>query len=226
LLAHLAVESASPALAAAGVALAAVVLLAPGLARGNLAAWTAAVTIVSVFAIAASRRWIWLSLYLPPVLGDVFGAWLFGHTLLSGRIPLIERLVRRLHGAPDRPLDPAITRYARSLTFAWALLFGLLGATGLALALFAVPNGVLILLGFTPPVSVPQTAWSWFANVAAYGIAAGFFVLEYAYRKMRFPHQPQNSFLEFVRALLAIAPSLIELESRTPRGVIRAEPAE
>ncbi|HEY2592081.1 MAG TPA: hypothetical protein VGI35_10865, partial [Steroidobacteraceae bacterium] len=182
--------------------------------------------IVGVLAIMASRRWIWLSLYLPPVLGDVFGAWLFGHTLASGRTPLIERVVRHLYGAPDRPLELAIARYARRLTFAWSLLFGLLGATGLALALCAVPNGVLILLGFTPPLTVPQTAWSWFANVAAYGIAAGFFVLEYAYRRTRFPQQPQNSFLEFVRALLAIAPNVIEFQSRPPRRVIRAEPAE
>jgi uncharacterized membrane protein len=226
LVAHLGVEAASPALTSAGVALAAAVVLAPSLARGRLAAWTAALVIAGALAIAALSRWIWLPLYVPSVLGDAFGAWLFGHTLASGRTPLIERLVRRLHGGLDRPLEPSITRYTRTLTFAWTVLFCALGATSLALALFAVPNGVLLLLGFKPPLAVPQTAWSWFANVAAYGIAAGFFVLEYAYRRVRFPHQPQRSFLEFLRVLLAIAPSLIELESRAPRGVIRAERAE
>src|SRR6185437_5299795 len=135
LLAHLAVEAASPALTAAAVALAAVVVLAPSLARGSLAAWTGALAIAGALAVAASRRWIWLPLYAPPVLGDAFGAWLFGHTLAAGRTPLIERLVRRLHGDPGRPLEPSIARYARTLTFAWTLLFGVLGATSLALAL-------------------------------------------------------------------------------------------
>ncbi len=226
LLAHLAVETSSPALTAVVVALAAAVMLAPSLARGSPGAWMAALAITGALAVAASRRWIWLPLYVPPVLGDAFGAWLFGHTLAAGRTPLIERVVRLLHGGPERLLEPAIARYARTLTLAWTVLFCVLGVTCLVLALFAVPNGVLILLGFTPPVAVPQTAWSWFANVAAYVITAGFFGLEYAYRRLRFPQQPQRSFFEFVRALLAIAPSLIELESRTPRPVIGAEPAE
>jgi uncharacterized membrane protein len=230
LLAHLAVEMASPALTVAGIGLLAAVVLAPGLARRSVAAWTAALAIASALAFAASRRWIWLPLYAPPMFADAFGAWLFGHTLAGRRMPLIERLVRQLHGEPDRPLEPAVARYARSLTVAWTVLFIVLGATSLTLALLAVPNGVLILLGITPPLEVPQTAWSWFANVASYGITGGFFVLEYAYRRGRFPQQPQRTFLEFVRALVAIAPSLIELESRAAlpmvQAEVQAEPAE
>jgi uncharacterized membrane protein len=226
LFAHLAVEAASPALTVAGIGLAAAAVLAPGLARGRLTAWAAAFAIAAALAFAASRRWIWLPLYAPPVLGDAFAAWIFGRTLTGERMPLIEGLIRRLHDEPDGPLDPDVARYARTLTTAWTVLFGLLGASSLALALLAVPNGVLILLGVAPPLAVPQIAWSWFANVAEYGIAVGFFLLEFAYRRMRFPQRSHSSFLEFMRRLRAIAPSLGELESRAARPVGRTEPTK
>ncbi len=85
LLAHLAVETASPALTVASLAAAAALVLIPGMARGSPRAWMA--------------------------------------PLLAG------------------------------------------GA--LALACCSVPDGVLTLLGLTPPLAVPQTLWSWFANVAS-----------------------------------------------------------
>jgi len=226
LIAHLAVETASPALTAAGIVLLAAVVLAPSLARGSIAAWAAALAIAGAVAFAASQRWIWLPLYAPPVLGDAFAAWLFGHTLASGRMPLIERFVRGMQAEAGRPLDPAIIQYARTLTVVWTLLFGLLGASSLALALCAEPNGVLLLLGFSPPVAIPQIVWSWFANVAEYGIVGLFVVLEYAYRRARFPQHPHLDFLQFVKRLCAITPALIELESRAPRPSGRVEPTE
>lgn len=208
-LAHLAVETTSPALTVASLALLAVPALAPKLARGSLAAWGVAILTCAALALLASRKWVWLPLYAPSVCGDAFMAWVFGHTLAAGRIPLIERMVRRLHGAPDEPVQPDIARYARSLTAAWAVLFAALGTISLALALCAEPNGILPLLDVVPPVSVPQSAWSWFANVAEYGIAAGFFIAEYLYRRRRFPQQPYSGLVDFTRRLGAIAPRLI-----------------
>jgi uncharacterized membrane protein len=213
LLAHLAVETASPELTVVCLALLAGLLLLPGMARGSLAAWLLALLASGALAIAESRRWVWLPLYAPSVLGDAFVAWVFGHTLAAGRIPLIERMVRLLHGAPDGPLPADIVRYARRLTTAWTVLFIVLGAISLALALCATPNGVLLLLGLTPPVPVPQPLWSWFANVGEYAIAAAFFLLEYAYRQHRFPQQPYAGFGDFVRRLSAIAPRLADFGS-------------
>lgn len=226
LFAHLAVEAASPALTVVCIALAATVVLLPGLVRGSPRAWAAALGTAAALAFAASRRWVWLPLYVPPVFGDTFAAWLFGHTLVKGRTPLIETLVRRLHDEPDRALDPEIARYARKLTALWAVLFSVLGASSLVLALLAVPNGVLTLIGLTPPLPIPQTVWSWFANVAEYGIAAGFFVLEYAYRRARFPERAHSNFFSFVSRLRAISPNLIELDSPQARPASRTEPVE
>lgn len=214
LLAHLAVERGSAPLAVACLALLAAIVLAPGMVRGSGAAWALAIVVGAGLALAASRKWVWLPLYVPSVSGDAFMAWVFGHTLAAGRVPLIERMARRLRGAADAPIEPEVVRYARSLTLAWAVLFGALGAISLALALCAAPNGVLPLLGFTPPLTVPQAVWSGFANLAEYGIVAGFFVIEYAYRRRRFPQQPHAKLFDFVRRLAAIAPGLVEIGPR------------
>lgn len=206
-LAHLAVETASPALTVACLASLAGVLLGPGMARGSPRAWAAALAAGCALALAAFRKWVWLPLYVPSVAGDAFAAWVFGHSLAAGRVPLIERMVRRLHATND-PVGAEISSYARRLTAAWAVLFGLLGAVSLALALCAVPNGILMLLGLTPPLTVSQTAWSWFANLGEYVLAAGFFAGEYAYRRRRFPQQPYSSFMDFARRVAAVAPSV------------------
>lgn len=226
LIAHLAVEAASPALTVACIALVALVVLLPGLARGSPKAWAAVLATAGALAFAGSRRWIWLPLYAPPVLGDFFAAWLFGHTLAIGRTPLVESFIQRMRDEAVRPLDPDVAHYARRLTFGWTMLFSVLGGTSLVLALLAVPNGVLILLGFSPPLPVPQTVWSWFANIAEYGIAAAFFVVEFAYRRVRFPHQRHTDFLSFVRKLRVIAPSLVELASPASRPTSRTESVE
>jgi uncharacterized membrane protein len=214
LLAHLAVETGSARLTAACLALLAAVVLARGMAHGSRIAWALAIVAGAGLALAASRKWVWLPLYLPSVSSDAIMAWVFGHTLAADRVPLIERMARRLRGAAEEPVEPEVARYARSLTLAWTVLFAVLGLISLVLALCAEPNGVLWLLGLAPPVEVPQSDWSWFANIGEYGIVAGFFMVEYAYRRRRFPEQPYEGFADFVRRLAAMAPTLIE---RGPR---------
>ncbi len=226
LLAHLAVLTGSTRLTLACPAALLALALCPALARrkagsaGTPPAGACAIAVLSaaaalVLAFGAAPDWKWLLLYAPPVLGDAFLAWLFGHTLADGEVPLIERMVRLLH-APAESLDAAVVRYTRSLTAAWAMLFAALGLVDLLLALVARPNGVLALLGIVPGITVPQRAWSWFANIAEYLIVAGFFFLEYAYRRRRFPGQTYAGFLDFARRLSAVAPHV--LAGTPPRG--------
>ena len=66
----------------------------------------------------------------------------------------------------------------------------------------------------TPPVTVPQEWWSLFANLIGYLIVAAFFVIEYAYRRRRFPRQPYRNMLDFLRRMLAAMPRLL---GRAPR---------
>jgi uncharacterized membrane protein len=211
LVAHLAVLTGSPRLTLASLAVLAALALWPALARGRALAWLVALGAAAaiIASLIAAEGWPWLPLYAPPVLGDAFLAWLFGHTLARGHTPLIERMVHLL-GDPGEPPDPAVLSYARALTGVWAVLFAVLALTDLLLALCAAPNGILLLLGRVPILTVPQRAWSWFANIAEYLIAAGFFAGEYAYRRRRFPQRTRGGLVEFMRRLGAVAPRILE----------------
>ncbi len=196
LVAHLAVARNSVRLTVAAVALLAVSALLNSLLRGRIAAWlTVLIAITVCWALARSSLRL-LPLYVPPVLVPAFLAWVFGQTLLPGRTPLIERLVHMLH-APDAVPEPAALVYARHLTLAWTVLFVVLAVTNLLLAAFAGPE-----------------QWSLFANLIAYVIVVAFFVVEYAYRRRRFPRQPYRNMLDFVQRLLTSLPGLLR---RAPR---------
>jgi uncharacterized membrane protein len=213
LLAHMAVVADSVPLTVASISVLALLAMLPGLVRGNLTAWAAALIVGFTLALLSQQSLVWLPLYAPAVISDAAVAWVFARTLLPERVPLVERIVRLLH-APDEKLNPAIPPYARRLTLAWAGLFGAFGLISLVLALLAVPNGILVLLGSHPVVSVSQHTWSLFANIIEYLLAAGFFAIEYGYRRYRFPEQPYANVLDFLRRMLSVAPTAISSEGR------------
>lgn len=147
-------------------------------------------------------------LYVAPVLAPTFLAWFFGHTLSSGRTPFIAQLVHIMHQGREPP-EPAVWPYARSLTRAWTLFFITLASINLTLAALAEPHGLLLSAGVRPPFSVPQYWWSLFANVIAYLAVAAFFVIEYAYRRRRFPEQPFRNLYDFLQQVAAVMPRLL-----------------
>lgn len=184
LVAHLAAARHSVRLTLAAVALLAASTLLNSLLRGRVAAWLAVLVVIAGgWALARSSVPL-LPLYLPPVLVPAFLAWVFGQTLLPGRTPLIEQIVHRLHAQHAAPEVGALV-YARRLTLAWTVLFVVLASTNLLLAVFAAPE-----------------LWSLFANLIAYVIVVAFFLVEYAYRRRRFPRQPYRNMREFVQRLL------------------------
>jgi uncharacterized membrane protein len=208
ILAHVAIARGSVALMVAAVALLAVVLLFPALARGSIPAWfMLPVVLAGCWTLARSATPA-LALYVAPVLVPAFLAWAFGHTLARGRTPVIEQLIRLVH-PPEHEPEPAVWAYARRLTMAWTILFVSLALVNLVLAALAVPDGMLMAAGITPPVAVPQEWWSWFANVLGYLIVAAFLALEYSYRRSRFPRQPFRNMLDFLRRILAVMPRLL-----------------
>lgn len=145
-------------------------------------------------------------LYLPPVLLNAYMAWVFGHTLAPGRVPLIERLARIIHG--DTTLDPRIPAYARALTRTWTVLFVVLATVNLVLALCATPDGLLERVGIAPPVAIPRAWWSLFANLLNYLLVALLFACEYALRKRLFPSRPYRDMREFLMRMKAAGPRL------------------
>lgn len=181
-----------------------IVLLEPLLRRRGWA-WTLLLALGAGLVLLAQSPHALLPLLLMPVTFLGLVAYLFGRTLLAGRIPLISKIVAVIEGKPASALTPELRRYTRNLTLAWTLLLSTLALLNGLLALIAVPGGLLPSVGIVPPVTVSRVQWSWFANLLDYGIVGGFFVFEYLYRKWRFPGRYRN-FLEFMRKMAALGP--------------------
>lgn len=193
-------------LAAAALGLVVLMVLAEGLMALRWRAWLALLASIALLAALSQSRFAVLPLLLVPVAFISMIGWWFGRTLRKGRVPLITRIVSAIEGKRPEALDPVLARYTRGLTAAWAVVLALLGACNLLLALLAEPRGLLAQLGIDPPLSISQAQWSWFANGINYGLVGGFFVLEYLYRKRRFPGRYRN-FLDFGRRLAGLGPA-------------------
>jgi uncharacterized membrane protein len=211
-LAHLAVTRSSPGLAVAAIAVLAAAALLPALARWHTGAWLAAIAIVLACWRLSLSRIPALPLYAPPVLVPAFMAWVFGQTLAPGRAPLIAQLIRHMHAEAEQEPEPAVWQYARRLTLIWTALFAFIATVNFVLAALAAPDGLLLAAGFRPPISVPQEWWSWFANGIDYGLIAGLFLIEYAWRRRRFPEQPYRNMFDFLRRMAIAMPRLAHRE--------------
>lgn len=143
-------------------AVAIVVAFRRGAASGALAIGAALALLGAAFHSAALAAWLAL---LPQVgISLLVAAW-FGRTLLPGREPLITYVARRVHGS----LPPAIEIYTRRITWAWCLWMTVLAAVSIVLFAFG-----------------DRAIWSVFANLLFFPLIALLFVLEYAYRVLRF----------------------------------------
>ena len=185
----------------------AAILLLPGLVRGAAAAWLAVPVVGAVYWWLSSIEQPLLPLYLPPIIVPAFLACVFGDTLRPGRTPLIAQLIRLLHAPGDEP-DSAVWPYARRLTAAWTALFVALATFNLVLAAVATPDVLLRASGITPPLAVSHELWSLFTNLLEYLVVAAFFLLEYAYRRQRFPRQPYRNMFDFMRRMFAAMPRI------------------
>ncbi|HLM54157.1 MAG TPA: ketosynthase [Pseudoxanthomonas sp.] len=207
LLAHLAAAREDRALAALAAADMVLLLLVEPMAQRRAWAWAA-------LAAAAAALW-WLArtdhamllLLAPPVVFTGFLAWWFGRSLRSGRSALITRIVTALYRQADAPVSEALLRYTRRLTAAWAGLLALLTLINLALAMIAVPDGLLHRLGTPPPLAISSQQWSLFANLLNYGIVGGFFFGEYVYRKRVFAQRPYRNLPDFLRQMARLGPA-------------------
>jgi uncharacterized membrane protein len=120
---------------------------------------------------------------VPPVIISLSLAWVFGRTLLPGRVPLISQIGERVRGELPVP----VARYGHRLTAIWTLFFILMGLECLLLGLFA-----------------PPFWWSLFANFINYGLIASLFVVEYSIRRLVLRNLEHSSFLDSLRESLQL----------------------
>lgn len=205
-LAHAANARGEGTLAAVALGDLAVILLLGPLLRREAWAWATLAACIAALGWLARTPHATLPLLAPPVLLVGWVAWLFARTLRRGRIPLVTRMAAALHERPATALDPALAAYTRALTGFWATLLCALCLVNLVLAVFAAPEGLLARLGHPTPLPVLDAQGSLFANLLIHGVVGGCFLLEYAWRRRRFPDQPYRDLPDFLRKLAALGP--------------------
>jgi uncharacterized membrane protein len=127
-------------------------------------------------------------------------AWIFARTLRRDRVPLIGRAIIALDGAAQLN-DPAIARYARRLTWIWAMYQCALAAVAALLAIHAA--------GGLRWLAAPGLSPRLFGAIVLPLAVATLFLCEFALRRWLLPQAPRHSLLVFVRNLVRAWPSLI-----------------
>ena len=182
------------------------VALAAPLLQFRTAAWaTFAAAAFAAAWLARTPHALLPLLLAPPAFVAVVG-WAFARTLRGGRVPLVGRIAAALDGAEWHAMPAPLRAYTRRVTCAWALLLCALALVDAAMALLAFPGGVLAQLGRAPAFAIAESDWSWFANIGDYAVIGGFMLLEYGYRRRRFPAQAPG-LLVFLRRMARLGPS-------------------
>jgi uncharacterized membrane protein len=204
-LAHVAAATGSPPLATLAVACLALAMMWPLRSRPVLFTLALLALAGALAGLHAARRTD-LVLLFPPVLLTAFVGALFARSLAPGRVPLVERVVRAID--PEALALPGVPAHVRVVTAAWATLLCVLSVANLVLAALARPGGLLEAVGVVPPLAVSHAQWSWFANVFNYVLIGGLFVLEYAYRRRRWPQsRPDGGFGDFMLRMARLGPA-------------------
>jgi uncharacterized membrane protein len=128
-------------------------------------------------------------------------AWIFARTLRRDRVPLIARAITALDGAAQLSNDPAVARYARRLTWVWAIYQATLAAVAALLAIHAA--------GGLSWLAMPSMSPRLFGAIVLPLAVAILFLSEFALRRWLLPQAPRHSLLVFVRDLIRAWPSLI-----------------
>jgi len=196
-----------PLLAAFAVFVLVAAVLSPGLRQRRSKAWCALVASAALIAWLSARGAGWLLLDAVPIIVNLALCLLFACTLVAGRTPLIARFIAILE-SPERLRDARVARYARQLTFAWALVLGA-QACLLALIVLAMPHGLLAMFDVAAPRLVAP-AWNSYLHVGSYLVVGAFLVLEYAWRRWHLRHIAHPPLPAFVLALVQRWPALLQ----------------
>ena len=151
--------------------------------------WVALVWLLAVSlwgALIARRAWAWIvlglsafalywvvlgggglyALYVPPAVIPAALLIVFARSLRSGEQPWISRVATVMRGAP---LPAPLVIYTRQVTWLWCIVFVAMFASAVSLAIWARPE-----------------LWSLMTNVVHYVVLGAVFVLEFAYRRIRY----------------------------------------
>lgn len=124
------------------------------------------------------------ALYVPPAVIPAALFLLFASSLRAGQEALVTRIARIMH---DGPLPEDLVVYTRQVTILWCVVCASLFASAVLLALFATPAW-----------------WSLMTNVIHYLVLGAVFILEYAWRRVRFRHHEHLGLFQFLRRVAQV----------------------
>jgi uncharacterized membrane protein len=194
-------------LASLAVFILASALLSPALRRRSIVAWLGWIVLALVLGLLAEHGEGRLALDALPILVNAALSAVFASTLVRGREPLIARFIAILEG-PQRLALPRVAAYARSLTWAWALLLGL-QALALAAVLCLVPGGLFEAFGLPRSDAFAAPGWRLYLRIGGYMLVPLVLALEYAYRRWHLRGLPHPSLPAFIARLVHSWPALL-----------------
>lgn len=177
-LVHLAVVWSAPRLEWLALVVMCAIPLYEGLRAPRPGHWLALLALSGLLHVLTRMGGGMYALFLPPVVTPAVVMAVFAGSLRAGRVPLVTRLARVGRAA----LEPEVLVYTRRVTALWALILAAIAVGNAALALFA-----------------PLPVWSLFSNFVNYLLVGLVFVLEYLYRRLRFPAHAHAGFLAHLR---------------------------
>jgi len=121
------------------------------------------------------------ALYVPPIVIPAALLMLFASSLRSGQVPLVTRIAKTMHEG-EFPDD--LVTYTRHVTQLWCVVCAALFVSAVLLALFATPH-----------------RWSLMTNVIHYVVLGAVFLLEYAYRRIRYRQHEHFGLVQYLRRL-------------------------
>ncbi len=192
----------------AACALLLTLLMAPALAARRIGAWTLWTLALGAMGWLWMRGYVGLLLECVPIAINLLVASLFGRSLRHGSTPLIARFIEAVEG-PERLQAPGLMRYARRLTWFWALLASVQATVLAALLLCAEPGGLFVSLGLASPLPVPAGWAQSYVHVGGYVVIAAAFLLEHVYRRWRLRHLTHPRLHELALGIAARWPQLV-----------------
>jgi uncharacterized membrane protein len=124
------------------------------------------------------------ALYVPPAAIPAALFALFAGSLRAGQVPLVTRIARHMH---DGVLPDELVGYTRGVTQLWCVVCAALFLSAVTLALFASP-----------------WLWSLMTNVIHYLVLGAVFILEYAWRRVRYRHLEHFGVFQYLRRVTRV----------------------
>jgi len=160
------------------------VMLAGPLVRRRLWAWgTFTIGAAALYFLSIHGDGLY-ALYLPPMAIPVFILWLFAQSLRTGATPLVSRIAATVRG---EPLPIVLQVYTRKVTQLWCVVAAGLLVSAIATALWASPE-----------------VWSLVTNIVHYLVMGAVFVLEFAYRRLRYAELEPWGLVQYLRRLARV----------------------